>query len=386
MAKLSIENAIYDISGLREKIVRILSERNYMEIRGDHIVRVPRIPGRIFERDNGYGHILIDLIYQRWYDPEAKQSRNRRATIGETLDICPMAMIPTERYTEFFDLETGELLRPFDDEEEPQKEKPAPKGGGKKKTETKKQEKEPKLPTSESSSTEEPKETTDPSITRAEEQNKPDNAPEDKEDKYKQGYEDMVESLISTRRHFADEERMGDERKEEEELEQELYADEPPETEEEMDDEENELRALFGLEPKPRAPKTPEELEFEREWAKYQKARERMAILRQILTGMLTSIRNQAKRHPDDIVNEYKVRKINSVLSEIREKYRNSEYYDLLDLMEEPKIVKDEDGDLTVTGMTYSDAEVLLGNYETVFKFIQVNKKPKRKKLENLRT
>ena len=92
MAKLTIESRIYDTSGLREKIQRILSEHNHMELAGDDIVRIPKIQGRIFERENSYGHVFIDLIYQRWYDPEARQSRNRKTTIGEMLDIIRYAL------------------------------------------------------------------------------------------------------------------------------------------------------------------------------------------------------------------------------------------------------------------------------------------------------
>jgi hypothetical protein len=61
----------------------------------------------------------------------------------------------------------------------------------------------------------------------------------------------------------------------------------------------------------------------------------------------------------------YKVRKINSGLSELREYYRDSKYADLLELIEEPR-EEEQDGVRKKTGMTYSDALVLLHSYDKV--------------------
>ncbi len=103
-------------------------------------------------------------------------------------------------------------------------------------------------------------------------------------------------------------------------------------------------------------------------------AQERAAVLGHILRGIAESIRNQAKKHPEGVISEYKARKINNILSEIRERYEGSGYEDLLELIEEPEIIT-VDGVRMLRGMTYSDAEVLMEHYATITHFIDVKKK-----------
>ena len=97
---------------------------------------------------------------------------------------------------------------------------------------------------------------------------------------------------------------------------------------------------------------------------------ERAALLVVILEKITESIKNQAKKHPDALINIYKARKINEILMEIQIRYRDSGYEDLLELIEEPHEVE-ENGQKYLTGMTYSDVEVLLCYYGSILASIQ---------------
>ena len=99
--------------------------------------------------------------------------------------------------------------------------------------------------------------------------------------------------------------------------------------------------------------------------------KERTAILMRILESVTKTISNQAKKHPDHIINNYKARKINEILIELRIKYQGSGYEDLLELIREPEEVE-KDGQKFIDGMTYSDAEVLLSHYATIIEHIRL--------------
>ena len=101
------------------------------------------------------------------------------------------------------------------------------------------------------------------------------------------------------------------------------------------------------------------------------KEKERTAILMRILESVTKTIGNQAKKHPDHIINVYKARKINEILIELRVKYQGSGYEDLLELIQEPEEVE-QDGQKYLAGMTYSDAEVLLSHYATIIEHIRL--------------
>ena len=114
-----------------------------------------------------------------------------------------------------------------------------------------------------------------------------------------------------------------------------------------------------------------EEEDLQTLYSRVSKERERQAILSHILEGVTNSISNRAKKRPDDLINSYKANKINALLIEIRVKYQNTGYEDLLELIQEPQEVE-EDGRKYVIGMTYSDVEILLNHYSTVLRHIRI--------------
>ena len=73
----------------------------------------------------------------------------------------------------------------------------------------------------------------------------------------------------------------------------------------------------------------------------------------------------------------YKARKINELLIEVRVRYEGSGYEDLLELIEEPREYE-QDGQKYITGMSYSDVEILLSHYTQVMYSIREVKQKKK--------
>ncbi len=73
-----------------------------------------------------------------------------------------------------------------------------------------------------------------------------------------------------------------------------------------------------------------------------------------------------AEKNPNDVVNAFKVRRINEVLKEFRAFVQDGEMKKYLQMLEEPREEMDEKGNKTLTGMTYSDAMVLLKWYKSM--------------------
>ena len=73
-----------------------------------------------------------------------------------------------------------------------------------------------------------------------------------------------------------------------------------------------------------------------------------------------------AERTPNDIVNLFKVKKINEVLEEFRAYVQDGEMKKYLQLLDEPMEETDEKGNKRLTGMTYSDAMVVMKWYKSM--------------------
>ena len=113
--------------------------------------------------------------------------------------------------------------------------------------------------------------------------------------------------------------------------------------------------------------------ELQQTFREYQIVKERQAILGKILNEILASIRNLAKKRPNDIVNEYKANRINRLLKEAISRYKDSGYEDLMELIELPR-EEEQDGEIVQAGITYSDLELLLDHYCTILYFIPSGK------------
>ena len=80
-------------------------------------VRIPNLPGRISRkrRKDEFGHetVYIELIVDRFYDPEKRQCRNKRISIG--IDISHIhdgLMLPGKKYYQYFDHDGRPLYGP----------------------------------------------------------------------------------------------------------------------------------------------------------------------------------------------------------------------------------------------------------------------------------
>ena len=323
------DGACPKVSRLRNRIAEELRKKNNLVRLGDTmLVRLPEIPGRIRVLEpNSKGFQQVQYIYKQWYDAEKQQSRNRKAIIGQISDEYEKAIVPNVNYECYFNIDTGE---PWKENQEP---------GGK-------------------------------------------------------WMEDLQKNVEEFRRKQEEEKR----RKEEDERLRELYGENSPEEIElahqrlakivgriraedddsDMDDEEilDESTENSGNETGPDLPDKEntdngEEEDLQTLYSRVSKERERQAILSHILEGVTNSISNRAKKRPDDLINSYKANKINALLIEIRVKYQNTGYEDLLELIQEPQEVE-EDGRKYVIGMTYSDVEILLNHYSTVLRHIRI--------------
>ena len=89
-------------------------------------------------------------------------------------------------------------------------------------------------------------------------------------------------------------------------------------------------------------------------------------IIREMFDKLYYYMDMLAEKNPNDVVNAFKVRKINEVLKEFRAFVQDGEMKKYLQMLEEPREEMDEKGNKTLTGMTYSDAMVLLKWYKSM--------------------
>ena len=99
------------------------------------------------------------------------------------------------------------------------------------------------------------------------------------------------------------------------------------------------------------------------------KRRRRLRVLLDVLTSIRDVVKEQARKRPDEIMNEYQVEKINPVLEEIMMIEKEMGFGDLLEVIR--KTEKGADGKVEVKGMSYGDIEVLLEYYNSVVWFTQ---------------
>ena len=344
MFNSEIRNTHRELKGekLKKRIEEELKKNNYVQIGDLEFVRYPNVAKekiRVLPQ-NEKGLYPVEYIHDRWYDPKRKQMRNRKTRIGYIIDVLPGIMIPNRRYDSCFEASSGKA---FEDSFTEMME------GIRKYNEERQQ--------------------------REEEQRRR----REEDESYRELFgEDNEHSADVARMHL--EEMLSEMR----EQRAEANADNEEDYEEYEDVEEADNESVGELnptqastEPGTRMTHQEEETEMSQRpshFAGVSMEDERAAVLEQILKKITESIKNQAKKHPDALVNVFKARKINEILIEIKIRYRDSGYEDLLELIEEPHEVE-EDGQRYLTGMTYSDVEVLLCHYSTILHHIHLKRK-----------
>jgi len=73
-----------------------------------------------------------------------------------------------------------------------------------------------------------------------------------------------------------------------------------------------------------------------------------------------------ADKTPDTVADHYKVKRINEVLTELRECTPEEKRHKYLQLIDEPEEKTDENGTITRTGLTYSDIMMTLRWYKVL--------------------
>ena len=340
---------------LKKRIEEELEKKNYIQIGELEFVRFPDVAKekiRILP-PNEKGLCPVEYIHDRWYDTDKKQMRNRKTRIGYVIDELPGVLIPNKRYDSFFELASGiedetlreqmmERVREFREER-------------------KQREEEERLRREEDESYK--------TLFGENNQRKVDAA------------NMRLSKIVSEMRERKEKEHV-DNDEDYVEYEEEIIKNE-------SDAGPNPAEAPVAPVPqvthgqnesdgsRPQVTHQEEEAEMSQRQSHFPGVSmedERAAVLVKILDSISRSIANQAKKHPDALINIYKARKINDILIEIRVRYQGSGYEDLLELIEEPHEVE-EDGQKYITGMTYSDAEVLLSHYVVILQHIHLDGK-----------
>ena len=331
---------------LKNMVTAALKEKNWVKLGDVTLVRIPKIKGRTRAQEpNKQGTYNIEYIYDRWYNPEIQECRNRKVVIGCVIDDYPDAMLPNDNYYKYFDVQTGlpkEQEKEENKEEEGKTEAQAEEAAGK--DEVPKAAESPKAE-------EPPKEEPPAAVNRPvrEKQTKKQN-----EEKTEKDTEEDFDKKL--RRVLRDIKKYN------------------PNWEEQV--------ILFGKdsimdEAKNLISEEANDNEIAQLYEQIKKEKERATILKYILNEVADSIRDQARKRPDGLVSSYKAKKINELLIEIRVRYEGSGYEDLLELIEEPREYE-QDGQKYVTGMSYSDVEILLSHYTQVMYSVQVQSRKKK--------
>ncbi len=335
---------------------------------GQVMVKIPDLPGRIGKRkrDDQYGApTYIELILNRYYDAEKRQSRNKRIIIGQDFSEAYQGMmIPNDKYYHYFDHDghpryseefpeeiskrrkADSATEPDDDDQTERTEETASEEkidvtilqGGTAETEETIEEK-----------TEETKETAEEETEEAAEEEKTEEKEEEtNEPKRSSSTLEIIEEEID-------------------------------EDEDEVD-EEPEHKRIWGMMEKVRrkneelARSKNEEMLRIVEYSEQEKARIR--FLEAMFYRYKKAVNFISEKKLNTPMTDYQIRRINSLLREAKETFRGYENEEYLELAEEPN-ENEEDGEKK-SNITYGDMIILLEAYSEFFTSFN-NKKLRRK-------
>ena len=104
----------------------------------------------------------------------------------------------------------------------------------------------------------------------------------------------------------------------------------------------------------------------------YESEREHNFMLRDFFDQLFYEFQMMARKNPEGIVNENKVKRINRILAPLMEMMRDQEYTQFLELIPEPRTQETADGKTNETGMNYGDVALLLTQFKVaVNRFFQ---------------
>ena len=300
-------------------VVNQLEEQNEVKFGDAILVRIPKIEGRIYTRQEGPHLIYVMYIYETRWDREKKQTRNRKVMIGQAIESIPGAMLPNENYYRFFDRRTGQLIEETGSVPRGKEDDYCVSGGS--------------VPRGQSSRyatgayrADYPLGTPEPALP---------GTSEEEEEKTMTERQEMIRNVME------EEGMIG---RDSERVREEIRGI--------RDD-----RCTGGTVPPVYREGTPAEPS-----PRYTR------ILLDLLTSMRDVVREHARKRPEDVVPLYQVEKINPVLEEIRKMETKLGYGEMLEVLSRPR-TRIVDGEQVTEGMSYGDAEVLLECYNSVIWF-----------------
>ena len=304
--------------------------RRRIEMDRDHtLVAIPDIPGRISTRKDGY----IELILERHYDKDARQTRNRKVIIGtDASGFLPGMMSANDNYFDLFDARGKLYHDPMKEAEQTgQNQRPGPPA---------------------------PNEHAATQIN-----NRPDNRPDDK---LNQTQTDQLPKQVPTK-DPKDQPQNTEENKTDNSREDALYEREIAviRREAELKRKELELQAWE------------EELEKQQDEILLQASEadsNHIRILSYMLDSYIDTVAQQARRKPDAPMTKKQIQTINELLKELRDFFTNTETEPYLHLAEEP------DEQSSTPGTTNGEMALLLTAYKHTtsayfYKGLRKNKK-----------
>ena len=97
----------------------------------------------------------------------------------------------------------------------------------------------------------------------------------------------------------------------------------------------------------------------------YEAEREYRFTLREFFDQMFYEFQKMSRKNPEGIVNENKVKRLNSVLQPLLEMLKNEAYAQFLELIPEPETQENKEGRTNITGMSYGDVALLMTQFKS---------------------
>ena len=334
-------------------VVNQLEEQNEVKFGDAILVRIPKIEGRIYTRQEGPHLIYVMYIYETRWDREKKQTRNRKVMIGQAIESIPGAMLPNENYYRFFDRRTGQLIEvgagagPDTGDSSGVRLDTSPDAQNRPRVRSRETgkltEETGSVPRGQSSRyatgayrADYPLGTPEPALP---------GTSEEEEEKTMTERQEMIRNVME------EEGMIG---RDSERVREELRGI--------RDD-----RCTGGTVPPVYREGTPAK-PSPRYTRTVPLSAKKTRILLDLLTSMRDVVREHARKRPEDVVPLYQVEKINPVLEEIRKMETELGYGEMLEVLSRPR-TRIVDGEQVTEGMSYGDAEVLLECYNSVIWF-----------------
>ena len=97
----------------------------------------------------------------------------------------------------------------------------------------------------------------------------------------------------------------------------------------------------------------------------YEAEREYRLTLREFFDQLFYEFQKMSRKNPEGIVNENKVKRLNSVLQPLLEMMKDEKYAQYLELIPKPETQENKEGQTIITGMSYGDVALLMTQFKS---------------------